>query len=166
MLRLKDIEHNFGKNVARMMEGLSNSLTDDPGNRQSWQTRKESYIERLRHPRPRAVYGTDTLFTLAENSPLFFHTVLETGRTEALVYFHIVENLPAVFKPEGVLIAVFLLVAGGPYFGGKVVQQNDQLLRFNETGRMYIPYFFHCPKALAHCLATFLLFASWVFGIR
>ena len=70
MLRLKDIEHNFGKNVARMVEGLSDSLTDDPGNKQSWQMRKESYIERLRDPRPRAVYGTDTLFTLAENSPL------------------------------------------------------------------------------------------------
>jgi hypothetical protein len=54
MLRLKDIEHNFGKNVARMVEGLSNSLTDDPGNKQSWQTRKESYIERLRDSRPRA----------------------------------------------------------------------------------------------------------------
>jgi (p)ppGpp synthase/HD superfamily hydrolase len=68
MLRLKDIEHNFGKNVARMVEGLSDSLTDDPGNKQPWQTRKESYIERLRDPRPRAVYGTDTLVTLAENS--------------------------------------------------------------------------------------------------
>jgi hypothetical protein len=44
MLRLKDIEHNFGKNVARMVEGLSDSLTDDPGNKQPWQTRKESYI--------------------------------------------------------------------------------------------------------------------------
>jgi hypothetical protein len=55
MLRLKDIEHNFGKNVARMVEGLSDSLTEDPGNKQSWQTRKESYIERLRDPRPRAV---------------------------------------------------------------------------------------------------------------
>jgi len=38
MLRLKDIEHNFGKNVARMVEGPSDSLTDDPGNKQSWQT--------------------------------------------------------------------------------------------------------------------------------
>ena len=34
MLRLKDIEPNFGKNVARMVEGLSDSLTDDPGNKQ------------------------------------------------------------------------------------------------------------------------------------
>jgi hypothetical protein len=50
------------------VEGLSDSLTDDPGNKQPWQTRKESYIERLRDPLPRAVYGTDTLFTLAENS--------------------------------------------------------------------------------------------------
>jgi hypothetical protein len=49
MLRLKDIEH-FGKNVARMVEGLSDSLTDDPGNKHPWQTRKESYTERLRDP--------------------------------------------------------------------------------------------------------------------
>ncbi|HTF61521.1 MAG TPA: hypothetical protein VK638_02295 [Edaphobacter sp.] len=70
MLRLKDIEHNLGKNVARMVWRGSLSLTDDPGNKQPWQTRKESYIERLRDPRPRAVYGTDTLFTLAENSQL------------------------------------------------------------------------------------------------
>jgi (p)ppGpp synthase/HD superfamily hydrolase len=48
LLRLNDIEHNFGLNVARMVEGLSDSLTEYPGQKQSWQQRKEAYIERLR----------------------------------------------------------------------------------------------------------------------
>ena len=47
-LRLNDIEHNFGSNVARMVEGLSDSLSEDPGKKQSSQQRKETYIERLR----------------------------------------------------------------------------------------------------------------------
>ena len=48
VLRLKDIEYNFGSNVARMVEGLSDSLTEDPGNKQSWLERKQAYILRLR----------------------------------------------------------------------------------------------------------------------
>jgi (p)ppGpp synthase/HD superfamily hydrolase len=46
--RLKDIEYNFGSNVARMVEGLSDSLTEDPGNKQSWLERKQAYVLRLR----------------------------------------------------------------------------------------------------------------------
>jgi (p)ppGpp synthase/HD superfamily hydrolase len=45
--RLKDIEHNFGPNVARMVEGLSDSLTDDPGKKLPWEERKRDYIKRL-----------------------------------------------------------------------------------------------------------------------
>src|ERR1035438_1526116 len=48
LLRLKDIEHNFGSNVARMVEGLSASLAEDPGNKQSWLERKQAYVLRLR----------------------------------------------------------------------------------------------------------------------
>jgi (p)ppGpp synthase/HD superfamily hydrolase len=48
VLRLKDIEYNFGSNVARMVEGLSDSLTEDPGNKQSWLERKQAYVLRLR----------------------------------------------------------------------------------------------------------------------
>src|ERR1017187_8150205 len=46
--RPKDIEHNFGSNVARMVEGLSDSLTEDPHNKQSWEERKQDYIRKLR----------------------------------------------------------------------------------------------------------------------
>jgi (p)ppGpp synthase/HD superfamily hydrolase len=47
-LRLKDIEHNFGSNVARMVEGLSDSLTADSNDKQSWPDRKRDYIQKLR----------------------------------------------------------------------------------------------------------------------
>jgi len=46
--RPRDIEHNFGSNVARMVEGLSDSLTEDPHNKQSWEERKQDYIRKLR----------------------------------------------------------------------------------------------------------------------
>ncbi len=46
--RLEDIEHNFGKEVARMVEGLSDSLAADSGNKEPWLERKKAYIERLR----------------------------------------------------------------------------------------------------------------------
>lgn len=46
--RLRDIEHNFGATVARMVEGLSDSLTEDAGNKQPWAERKSSYLDRLR----------------------------------------------------------------------------------------------------------------------
>jgi (p)ppGpp synthase/HD superfamily hydrolase len=47
--RLKDIEQNFGPNVARMVEGLSDSFSADTENKQPWLERKRAYIERLRN---------------------------------------------------------------------------------------------------------------------
>ena len=46
--RLRDVEHNFGANVARMVEGLSDTLVEDPHNKESWEERKGNYLERLR----------------------------------------------------------------------------------------------------------------------
>ena len=48
LARLRDIEQNFGSNVARMVEGLSDSLTEDPNKKQSWMERKQTYIHRLK----------------------------------------------------------------------------------------------------------------------
>src|SRR5208337_903634 len=104
---------------------------------------------------PHVVDQSDQVI-LVNSYPLFFHTVFEAERAEALVCLHVVQNLPAVFKPDHLVVSVSVLVARCPYSGGKVVQQHDQLLRFNEAGRVRIPYFFHCPKALAHCLTPFL----------
>jgi (p)ppGpp synthase/HD superfamily hydrolase len=46
--RLDDIEHNFGANVARMVEGLSDPLSGDPNQKERWEDRKEAYLKRLR----------------------------------------------------------------------------------------------------------------------
>jgi len=48
LARLRDIEHNFGSNVARMVEGLSDSLSEDAGDKQPWLERKRAYLARLR----------------------------------------------------------------------------------------------------------------------
>jgi (p)ppGpp synthase/HD superfamily hydrolase len=46
--RLKDIEQNFGSNVARMIERLSDSLSENSSKKQSWPECKQAYIQRLR----------------------------------------------------------------------------------------------------------------------
>ncbi len=46
--RLEDIKQNFGPNVARMVEGLTDSFSGDSGDKEPWEQRKEAYIERLR----------------------------------------------------------------------------------------------------------------------
>jgi GTP pyrophosphokinase len=46
--RLEDIRQNFGPNVARMVEGLSDSLAEDPNTKGPWEQRKQDYIDRLR----------------------------------------------------------------------------------------------------------------------
>jgi GTP pyrophosphokinase len=48
LTRLEDIEHNFGREVARMVDGLSDSLAEDSGNKAPWPERKGAYIKRLR----------------------------------------------------------------------------------------------------------------------
>jgi (p)ppGpp synthase/HD superfamily hydrolase len=48
LLRLKDIECNFGSDVSRMVEGLSDSLAEDPNQKRSWPERKKAYIRSLR----------------------------------------------------------------------------------------------------------------------
>ena len=48
LARLKDIEQNFGPNVANKVEGLSDSLSEDASNKQPWLERKQGYIGRLR----------------------------------------------------------------------------------------------------------------------
>jgi len=45
--RLKDIEYNFGAKVARMVEGLSDSLAEGAEDKQPWLERKTTYLARL-----------------------------------------------------------------------------------------------------------------------
>jgi (p)ppGpp synthase/HD superfamily hydrolase len=46
--RLEDLEQNFGPNVARMVKGLTDSFSEDSGDKEPWRKHKEAYIRRLR----------------------------------------------------------------------------------------------------------------------
>ncbi len=46
--RLYDIEAKFGKEVAKIVEGCTDSFETDPDKKQAWEQRKASYIKRLR----------------------------------------------------------------------------------------------------------------------
>jgi (p)ppGpp synthase/HD superfamily hydrolase len=47
-LRLDDIEHNFGEEVASMVGALSDSLVEDASKKAPWIERKAEYLKRLR----------------------------------------------------------------------------------------------------------------------
>jgi (p)ppGpp synthase/HD superfamily hydrolase len=47
--RLEDIRTNFGGEVARMVEGLSDTLAENESEKEPWEQRKKKYIERLRN---------------------------------------------------------------------------------------------------------------------
>jgi (p)ppGpp synthase/HD superfamily hydrolase len=106
LLRLKDIEHNFDANVARMVEGLSDSLSEDPGNKQSWLERKQSYIQRLRDEPAdiQLISAADKLYNakaILEDYRKIGPRVWERfkrGRQEQLWYF---DELLKVFKAAG-----------------------------------------------------------------
>jgi len=46
--RLRDIEANFGKQVATIVEGCTDSFEEDSGKKLEWEVRKKSYIDRVR----------------------------------------------------------------------------------------------------------------------
>ena len=45
--RLKDVEKKFGPNVAKMVEGLSDTLAEDHDKKEGWEERKNAYLARL-----------------------------------------------------------------------------------------------------------------------
>ena len=106
LVRLKDIEHNFGSNVARMVEGLSDSLAEDSGKKESWQQRKEMYIERLREEPAdvQLISAADKLYNaraILEDYRQIGARVWERfkrGRREQIWYF---DELLAVFTSSG-----------------------------------------------------------------
>jgi (p)ppGpp synthase/HD superfamily hydrolase len=105
--RLKDIEHNFGSNVARMVDGLSDSLTEDPGNKKPWLERKQTYIQRLREEPTdvQLISAADKLYNARailedyrEIGPRVWER-FKRGRNDQLWYF---DELINVFKSSGV----------------------------------------------------------------
>ena len=72
--RLHDIEQNFGREVARIVEGCTDSFEEDSDKKQDWVTRKRSYIERLpKEP-------LDTLLVSAADKLYNAHSIVEDYR--------------------------------------------------------------------------------------
>jgi (p)ppGpp synthase/HD superfamily hydrolase len=105
--RLRDIEHNFGSNVARMVAGLSDSLTEDPSKKPSWLERKQAYIQRLREESAdvQLISAADKLYNakaILEDYRKIGPRVWERfkrGRNDQLWYF---DELIKVFESSGV----------------------------------------------------------------
>jgi (p)ppGpp synthase/HD superfamily hydrolase len=55
--RLRDIEEKFGKQVANIVNGCTDSFESNPDKKQDWEQRKASYINRLRE-KPNESEGT------------------------------------------------------------------------------------------------------------
>ena len=104
--RLQDIEQNFGSNVARIVEGLSDSLSEDSSKKQSWLERKQAYIERLRgEPADvQLISVADKIYNARailedyrEIGPLVWER-FKRGRADQIWYF---DELLAVYKSTG-----------------------------------------------------------------
>jgi len=102
-LRLKDIESNFGTSVARMVEGLSDTLADNPDAKEPWEERKRAYVERLKHEAPdvQLISAADKLYNARTILDDYRHIGPEVwarfkrGREQQLGYFR---ALLEVFK--------------------------------------------------------------------
>src|SRR5215469_2435985 len=74
MPRLRDIEANFGAEVARIVEGCSDSFEEDSSKKELWEQRKRDYIERLKAERE------DTLLVSAADKLYNVRAILEDHR--------------------------------------------------------------------------------------
>ena len=105
-LRLEDIRQNFGANVARMVEGLSDSLSEDPNGKDQWEQRKQAYIDRLRDEPAdvRLISAADKLYnarSILEDYRLIGPEVwrrFKRGRDLQIWYF---DSILEVFKSKG-----------------------------------------------------------------
>jgi (p)ppGpp synthase/HD superfamily hydrolase len=104
--RLRDIEANFGKEVAKIVEGCTDSFEEDPGKKQEWKLRKTLYIDRLRNEPKSAllVSAADKLYNARailedyrEVGPAVWDR-FKRGRREQLWYF---VELSKVFDEGG-----------------------------------------------------------------
>lgn len=74
MPRLRDIEANFGAEVARIVEGCSDSFEEDSSKKKPWEQRKQGYIERLK------TEPQDTLLVSAADKLYNMRAIVEDHR--------------------------------------------------------------------------------------
>jgi (p)ppGpp synthase/HD superfamily hydrolase len=104
--RLRHIEHNFGRDVARMVEGLSDTLAEDPNQKEPWEERKKKYLERLGNEPAdvKLISAADKLYNARSILDDYRKTGPEVwkrfkrGRREQLWYF---DELLKEFKTSG-----------------------------------------------------------------
>lgn len=105
-LRLDDIEHNFGEEVARLVGALSDSLVEDSSKKAPWVERKQEYLGRLRKESADAqlISAADKLYnarTILDDYRKIGPEVwqrFKRGRKDQLWYFR---ELLKVFKASG-----------------------------------------------------------------
>lgn len=104
--RLRDIGANFGSDVARMVEGLSDALVEDPSAKEDWLTRKKGYLARLggEGPDVRLISAADKLYnarSILDDYRIIGAQVwlrFRRGRDEQIWYF---EELLKIFRAAG-----------------------------------------------------------------
>ncbi len=104
--RLADIRQNFGAEVARMVEGLSDTLVENPEDKEPWIERKKSYVTRLAgEPADvQLISAADKLYnarTMVEDYRVVGTEIwkrFKRGRDEQLWYF---DALLRVFRASG-----------------------------------------------------------------
>lgn len=104
--RLEDIRVNFGSDVARMVEGLSDSFEEDSSAKKSWEERKQAYLDRLKsEPKDiQLISAADKLYnarTVLDEHRAIGAKVWERfkrGRNQQIKYFR---GLLSIFKSAG-----------------------------------------------------------------
>jgi GTP pyrophosphokinase len=104
--RLHDVAFNFGANVARMVEGLSDTLAEDSSQKEDWTFRKERYLDRLRREPPDVqlisaadkLYNAQSILTDYRNIKEKIWDRFKRGRDQQLWYF---KELLTIFRLSG-----------------------------------------------------------------
>ena len=104
--RLEDIRCNFGEEVTRMVEGLSDTFVEDSCQKENWEERKHAYVERLKSEPPdvQLISAADKLYnarTMLDEYRAIGPEVwkrFKRGRVQQINYF---DSLLKVFKSAG-----------------------------------------------------------------
>ena len=104
--RLEDIRTNFGVEVARMVEGLSDSLAEDANAKEPWEERKKAYIERLRNEPAdaRLISAADKLYnarSILEDYRIIGAEIWKRFKRSRDLQIWYFESLLHVFKSKG-----------------------------------------------------------------
>lgn len=104
--RLEDIRQNFGANVARMVEGLSDTLAADENSKEPWEQRKKAYIERVRQEKDdvRLISAADKLYnarSILEDYRIIGPEIWKRFKRPRDLQIWYFETILAVFKAGG-----------------------------------------------------------------